>query len=236
MKDEQLFIDKFNEIKQETMKDYPPEEREIVDLHRLFDDIILSWDTDIRDHGIDYQIAYFRKNADKTDKALTKQKAILQPGAIIKTGKKGQPLAPINTPQSTRISNAFFLSALLKMDRFIIEYLEGSKGKPIEAPENNSKPALTAEQVALITIYKRIEVPREAADQIAMDYKSGSGYNLYITRGKLSHHADRLAVESKTKGRGKIKRIESIMGYLSPDEQKRAKDEVKILQDTIDKL
>jgi hypothetical protein len=130
MKDKQLFIEKFNEIIKETMKDYLPEEREMKALHSAFDSIIQSWDLDMRDHGIEYQISYFRKNADEIDKALIKQKANLHPGIALKVNKKGKPLPPDNSPQSYRISIAFLLSSLLKVDRFIIEYLEGLKNKP----------------------------------------------------------------------------------------------------------
>jgi hypothetical protein len=137
----EYFKQEFNKIIKDTEKDYLPLEEDVKDLHDLFDGIIKSWDVDMRDHGIKGQISYYKKSAKKFDKALTMLKENLDPGIVLKRDKKGKPLPPDNNPQSVRISKGFFLSAVLKTDRFIIEYLEGLKKKKAEQPKENKDPS-----------------------------------------------------------------------------------------------
>jgi hypothetical protein len=236
MEDREKFIAEFNKIVQETAKDYPPEDREVKALHSLFDEIILSWDIDVRDHGIGKQIKYFEKNAKKTDKALNKQKEIIHEWGDIKRDKAGNVLLPDNNPQYvSRVSMAFFLSALLKMDHFIIEYLEGLKSKPVESLVKGitTKPKLIGWQAALIAFYKgdpcKKGVENETLKALGIGGFSANSLNNHYC--KIQKNNNRTGSDgSSIKDENKIKRMEAVLPYLNDTEKQQANRDIQTMK------
>ena len=121
-------------------------------------------------------------------------------------------------------------------------YFDWLKGEPTII-ENNlpTQGKLKVKQIALIHVYNGKTIIRENADSIASEYgynskKSGEGlfqdYTLYASTANRKAIPDPF---SKKKLRNKIELFESINQYLTDAGKIRAKDEIQILKNYLDK-
>ena len=94
-------------------------------------------------------------------------------------------------------------------------------------------PKLTIEQVALIHVYEGIQITRKNAGEIALSngFKSGEKlFQKYIFYCSIANRKGKPTPCTPKKLSNKIRRIEGILGLLSPKGYAKAYDEVKILK------
>lgn len=99
--------------------------------------------------------------------------------------------------------------------------------------EEDKKPKLTIDQVALIHAYEGVQITRKNAGEIATNNGFTSGEKLfqkYIFYCSIANRKGKPTPCTPKKLSNKIRRIEGILGLLSPKGYAKAYDEVRILK------
>jgi hypothetical protein len=137
----------------------------------------------------------------------------------------------LNSLTKGRINYHMPYAEILDIEIAIIEAFKKAAEQLLHQPTSKQKPKLSMKQIALLHIYKSLQITRGNGNEIAKKYGHKSGDRLYQNYTRLVKRSDRKGDPgTKTMLKSKIKLIESVIELLPIENRQQAIDELSLLK------